>query len=70
MTDAKSANWYSDGENAARRIDDLLPVCDRAPAGDAAEPTLVDGREVFFPIFGGSFLVASQVLFFSIRGRR
>lgn len=55
MTDAKRANWYSDGENAARRIEDLLPVCDRPPAGDAAEPTLVDGRDVFLPILSGGF---------------
>lgn len=60
MTDAKSANWYSDGENAARRIDDLLPIDERPAAGDAADKTLLAGRDVFLPIFlavavGGSF---------------
>lgn len=51
MTDANKANWYSDGEKAARRIEDLLPMCDRPDAGDAADEALVDGREVFLPIF-------------------
>ena len=51
MTDANKANWYSDGEKAARRMEDLLPMCDRPDAGDAADETLVDGREVFLPIF-------------------
>ena len=62
MTDANKANWYSDGEKAARRMEDLLPMCDRPDAGDAADETLVDGREVFLPIF----LVGT---FFPLRGR-
>lgn len=52
MTEANRANWYSDGEKAARRIEDLLSECERPEAGDAAAETLVDGREVFLPIFG------------------
>lgn len=50
MTDANRANWYSDGEKADRRIDDLLLVPARPPAGDAVVPTLADGRDVL-PIF-------------------
>lgn len=53
MTDAKSANWYSDGENAARSIEDLFPNCVAFDtAGDAAEVFETGGREAFlFPIF-------------------
>lgn len=49
MTDAKSANWYSDGENADCRMDDLFaesvvaPDCD----GAAADETIDTRREPF-----------------------
>lgn len=63
MTDAKRANWYSDGENAARRMEDLLLICERPPAGDAVEPTLVE-REVF-PILGIFFASGAIFLWFA-----
>ena len=55
MTDANRANWYSDGENAARRIEDLLPAWFKLEDGAAAEPTLVAGRADFFPILAVTF---------------
>jgi hypothetical protein len=63
MTDANKANWYSDGEKADRRIDDLLLVPARPPAGDAAVPTLADGRDVFLPIF---FFFEAEAFFFPL----
>jgi hypothetical protein len=60
MTDANRANWYSDGEKADRKIDDLLLVPARPPAGDAVVPTLADGRDVFLPIF---FFLKRKLLF-------
>lgn len=63
MTEANRANWYSDGENAARRIDDLLPGCVKPEPGAAAEPTLVDGRADFFPILAVTFFFFLEVSF-------
>ena len=52
MTDAKSANWYSDGAKEAFNIEDLFPVYVRPDAaGDAAEEVFVaGGRDAFLPI--------------------
>ena len=53
MTEAKSANWNSDGANAARKIEDLFPAYVwPETAGDAAEEAFEAGaREAFLPIF-------------------
>jgi hypothetical protein len=54
MTDAKSDNWYPDGENAARITEDLLPATVTPEAAGAAAEEIFDagGREAFlFPIF-------------------
>lgn len=66
MTDAKSANWYSNGANEARRTEDLLPVyVSPDTAGDAAEEILEagGGREDFLAIWF-DFVLFLGVLFF------
>lgn len=52
MTDAKSANWNSDGEKAERMMEDFLTVTvAEAADGAAAEDTLDTARdELFFPM--------------------
>lgn len=54
MTEAKRANWNSDGAKAARKIEDLFSVYVWPEiAGDAVEEVFETGRPeaAFLPIF-------------------
>ena len=56
MTEAKRANWNSDGAKAARKIEDLFPVYVWPEiAGDAVEEVFETGRPeaAFLPILHG-----------------
>lgn len=48
MTEAKRVNWNLEGENEARKIEDLLPV-----VVDAAAVLEAGGRFCFLPILTG-----------------